>query len=124
MSNELGVGLMDAPENTLWDKGKVIKPLQFCAVASLRPKRRGKIQLGPPQELVFEPLPTPIVAKQGRPLRLHRSHPPLQIWRSPSLETRSIPPAKSRITPILYELTDWLARASASFSLAQLRHAP
>src|SRR6266850_2104261 len=108
---------MDAPENTLLDKVKVIKPLQFCAVASLRPKRRSKIQVGPPQELILELLPAPIVAKQGRPARPHRSHPPLQIWRSPSLERRSIPPAKSRITPILHELTNLLARASASFSL-------
>jgi len=40
------------------------------------------------------------------------------------VETRSIPPAKSRIALILHELTDLVARACASFSLAQLRHAP
>src|SRR6266576_462027 len=115
---------MDAPENTLLDKVKVIKPLQFCAVASLRPKRRGKIQVGPPHELILVPLPAPIVAKESRPPRLHRSYPPLQIWRSPSLERRSIPPANWWIMPILHELTELLARASASFSLAQLRHSP
>jgi hypothetical protein len=38
------------------------------------------------------------------------------------VETHSIPPAKSRITPMLRELTELVARAS--LSLANLQHSP
>jgi hypothetical protein len=113
---------MNDPENISSDKVETVKPLRFRVVASLPPKRRCKIQVGPQQKLVLESLPTPIVAKQGRPPRIHRSHPPLQIWRSPVVETHSIPPAKSRITPMLRELTELVARAS--LSLANLQHSP
>jgi hypothetical protein len=106
---------MNDPENTSTNKVETVKLLQFCAVASLQPKRRCKIQ-------VVESLPTPIVAKQSRPPRIHRSHPPLQIWRSPTVATHSIPPAQSRITPMLRQLTELVARAS--LSLANLQQSP
>jgi hypothetical protein len=115
---------MHALENPLLDKVEAVKPLQFCAVASLRPKKRWKVSQEPAYQIVSEQLPKPIGAKSARPARLHRSHPPLQIWKSPDVEVRLIPPPKSRLAPLLQELTDLFERACASFSLAHLRHVP
>src|SRR5438132_11332055 len=78
------------------------KTTQFCAIASLRPKRRCRVNPKIRFQIVQKPASDPAIRSQ--PPRMHRSHAPLQIWKSPELKPQPVPASKSFITPLLHEL--------------------